>query len=61
MGEAQNTLFEPKFNRSIQVETSEQKITSHAGAVLLREADHQLGLIESVANQIQGRLRRGRE
>jgi len=53
MGEAQNTLFEPKFNRSIKVETSEQKITSHAGAVLLRETDHQLGLIESVANQIQ--------
>ena len=45
MGEAQGTLFEPEFNRSIKVRTFDQKITSHAGAVLLREADHQLGLI----------------
>jgi hypothetical protein len=53
MGEAKDTQFEPEFNRSIKVETSEQKITSHAGAILLREADHQLGLIESLADQIQ--------
>jgi len=52
MGEAQGTLFEPGFNRSIKIQTSEQRITSHAGAVLLREADHQLGLIESLAGQI---------
>jgi len=52
MGEAQGTLFEPEFNRSIKIQTSEQRITSHAGAVLLREADHQLGLIESLAGQI---------
>ena len=52
MGEAQGTLFEPEFNRSIKIQTSEQSITSHAGAVLLREADHQLGLIESLAGQI---------
>ena len=52
MGEAQGTLFEPEFNRAIKVQTSEQRITSHAGAVLLREADHQLGLIESLAEQL---------
>jgi hypothetical protein len=52
MGEAQGTLFEPDFNRSIKVQTSDQRITSHAGAVLLREADHQLGLVESLAEQI---------
>ncbi len=52
MGEAQNTLFEPEFNRSIKVQTSEQRITSHAGAVLLREADHQLGLTESLAERL---------
>jgi hypothetical protein len=52
MGEAQGTLFEPEFNRSIKVQTSEQRITSHAGAVLLREADHQLGLVESLAEQL---------
>ncbi len=44
MGETQNTLFEPEFNRSIKVQTFSQKLTSHAGAVLLREADHQRGL-----------------
>lgn len=53
MGEVQSTQFEPEFNRSIKVETSEQKITSHAGAVLLREVDHQLGLVESLADQLQ--------
>ena len=52
MGEAQGTLFEPEFNRSIKVQTFSQKLTSHAGAVLLREADHQLGLVESLAQQI---------
>ena len=52
MGEAQGTLFEPQFNRSVKVQTSEQRITSHAGAVLLREADHQLGLVESLALEL---------
>lgn len=52
MGEAQGTLFEPEFNRSIKVRTFDQKITSHAGAVLLRETDHKLGLIESLAGRI---------
>ncbi len=52
MGEAQDTLFEPEFNRAVKVQTSEQRITSHAGAVLLREIDHQLGLVESLAEQL---------
>ena len=52
MGEVQGTLFEPEFNRAIKVQTSEQRITSHAGAVLLRETDHQLGLVESLAERI---------
>jgi hypothetical protein len=52
MGEAQDTLFEPEFNRAVKVQTSEQRITSHAGAVLLREADHRLGLVESLAERI---------
>ena len=52
MGEAQGTLFEPEFNRSIKVQTFSQKLTSHAGAVLLRETDHQLGLVESLAEQL---------
>lgn len=52
MREAQDTLFEPEFNRAVKVQSSEQRITSHAGAVLLREADHRLGLVESLAEQI---------
>ena len=52
MGEAQGNLFEPEFNRSIKVTTTDQRLTSHAGAVLLREFDHQLGLTESVGQQI---------
>jgi len=52
MGEAQGTLFQPEFNRSIKVQWFDQKITSHAGAVLLRETDHQLGLVESLVGQI---------
>ncbi len=48
----QSTLFEPEFNRSIKVQTSEQRITSHAGAVLLRELDHQLGLLESLSERV---------
>jgi hypothetical protein len=52
MGEAQSTLFEPEFNRSIKVHTFQERITSHAGAVLLREIDHQLGLVESLGEQL---------
>jgi hypothetical protein len=52
MGEAQGTLFEPEFNRSIKVQTSDQRITSRAGALLLRELDHRLGLVESLSEQI---------
>ncbi len=53
MGEAQGTLFEPEFNRSIKVQTFSQKLTSHSGALLLRETDHQLGLVESLAEQLR--------
>lgn len=52
MGEVQGTLFQPEFNRAIKVNTLDQKITSHAGALLLRETDHQLGLVESLTEQI---------
>ena len=52
MGEAQCSVFEPEFNRSIKVHTTDQRITSHAGAILLREFDHQLGLSESIGEQV---------
>ena len=52
MGEAHGTLFQPEFNRAVKVQTSEQRITSRAGAVLLREVDHKLGLVESLAERL---------
>jgi hypothetical protein len=52
MGEAQEWLFEPGFNRAIKVRASDERITSDAGFLLLREADHRLGLTEWLASQL---------
>ncbi len=53
MGEVQGNLFEPDFNRSIKVQGTDQRLTSNSGVLLLREADHQLGWINSIAKNIQ--------
>ena len=42
MGEAKEWLFEPSFNRTVKVLASDERITSDAGFLLLREADHRL-------------------
>ena len=52
MGEPQGWLFEPSFNRSVKVQLSNDRITSDGGLLLLREADHRLGLIEHLAGQL---------
>jgi hypothetical protein len=55
MGERQNGqpwLFEPEFNRAVKVQTTDQRITSDAGLLLLREADHRLGLCEHLAGKL---------
>lgn len=55
MGEARNAqpwLFEPQFNSAVKVRTSDERITSDAGLLLLREADHRLGLTEHLASQL---------
>jgi Transposase DDE domain group 1 len=52
MGEAQEWLFEPSFNHAVKVCASDDRITSDAGLVLLREADHRLGLTESLAQRL---------
>jgi hypothetical protein len=57
MGERQGRLFEPTFNRSIKVRQADPRITSDAGALLLREVDHRLGLTSDLA----GTLRDGRD
>ncbi len=52
MGEGQGWLFEPSFNRSVKVRHSEQRLSSDAGVLLLREVDHRLALIESLAGRM---------
>ena len=49
MGEGQGRLFELTFNRSIKLRQSDPRITSDAGALLLREVDHRLGLTADLA------------
>lgn len=52
MGESQGCLFEPTFNRAVKVLATDDRLTSDAGLLLLREADHRLGITESLANQL---------
>jgi hypothetical protein len=49
MSEAGSVFFEPSFNHSIKIRSRDERLTSDAGVLLLREADHRLGLIESLA------------
>lgn len=49
MGESDGWLFEPSFNGSVKVLTTDERITSDSGLLLLREADHRLGITESLA------------
>lgn len=52
MGERKRPFFEPTFNRSIKVQGGDDRLTSDAGVLLLREADHRLGLVESLASNL---------
>lgn len=52
MGESQEWLFEPTFNRSVKVRASDDRITSDGGLLLLREADHRLGITEHLAGRL---------
>jgi len=49
LGVVPRYVFEPDFNRSIKVEATDQRLTSNAGALLLREADQRLQLISLIA------------
>ncbi len=53
MGEHQGNLFEPQFNRSVKVQSTDHRITSNAGVILLREAEHRLGLFDAIAKDIR--------
>ena len=52
MGEAQEWLFEPSFNRAVKVCASDERITSDSGLVLLREADQRSGVTEWLAERL---------
>ena len=52
MGEARGWFFEPSFNAAVKVRTTDERLTSDAGLLVLREADHRLGLTESLAAQM---------
>jgi len=55
MGEVKKPLFEPSFNRAVKVRGGQDRLTSDAGTLLLREADHRLGLTQSLAAQLYDR------
>lgn len=44
--------FIPTFNRAVKVRNKDERITSDAGALLLREADHRLGLTADLATSL---------
>ncbi len=48
MGEEEELEFEFTFNRSIKVESREERLTGDAGVMLLRELDERLGLTSSL-------------
>ena len=52
MGEAQGWQFNPTFNRSVKVTAGDERLTSDAGVLLIREADQRLGLTEWLADQL---------
>jgi Transposase DDE domain group 1 len=44
MGEMQGTLFSPDFNHSVVVEARPERLSSDAGALLMRDLTDRLGL-----------------
>jgi hypothetical protein len=53
MGEAKNGPEKLTFNRSVKLLGRDQSLTSDAGTLLLREADHRLGLTASLAAHLR--------
>ncbi len=53
MSEAAETYFEPTFNRSVKLRARDHRLSSNGGALLLREVDERLGLMDSLAGRLQ--------
>lgn len=52
MGESQISIFQPDFNRSIQVEARPERLTADAGALLLRQLMDSSGLSALLADHL---------
>jgi len=52
MGESQDTLFAMDFNRSVKVEARRERLTSDAGALVVRELISQLGIDEYLVERL---------
>ena len=52
MGEEKSFFFEPSFNLAVKARSRDERLTSDAGVILVREADHRLGLTESLASRL---------
>lgn len=55
MGEGKKPFFEPSFNRAVKVRGGDDRLTSDAGTLLLREADQRLDLTQSLAAKLYDR------
>ena len=52
MGERpESTLFQPTFNRAVRVEAARTELTEDTGALVLREAAVQLGLVGAIPSR----------
>jgi hypothetical protein len=52
MGEPRQGLLAVDFNRAIKVEGRPERLTADAGALLIRQVDHRLGLSQSLAQSL---------
>ncbi|MEK7996052.1 MAG: IS1380 family transposase [Planctomycetota bacterium] len=50
--EADRFVFTPSFNRSIRVKGHDDRISSHAGTLLLREVNHRLGITRDLVREM---------
>ena len=53
MGETNSTQIRPTFNRSLAIAGSDERLTSLAGLVCLRELDEKLGLTRDVVSRVR--------
>lgn len=52
MGDSNSSQFSPSFNGSIRVEGRPERLTCHAGLMLLRELDERLGVTSDLAARL---------